>query len=33
MGGAKYSVGSSRRPNCIIGASPGKFYEVGSEIK
>lgn len=33
MGGTKYSVGSSRRPNCIIGESPGKFYEVGGEIK
>lgn len=33
MGGTKYSVGSSKRPNEIIGASPGKFYEVSGEIK
>lgn len=27
MGGTKYSVGSSKRPSYIVGASPGKFYE------
>ncbi len=28
MGGTKYSIGTSNRPRYIVGASPGKFYNV-----
>lgn len=33
MGGSKYTVGESKRPEPLIGASPGQFYQIGGDIK
>lgn len=33
MGGTKYSFGKGNRPYQVVGASPGKFYEVKNEFK
>jgi hypothetical protein len=33
MGGTRQSIGNGNRPDEVIGASPGQFYQIAGEIK
>lgn len=33
LAGSKFSIGQSHRPEYVVGASPGQYYQISGDIK